>query len=162
MHSETNRIPHLDLSSETQPITWQVIRQHKQSEPAFAYSHILLIDDNDIDLLVNQRMVHYSRLSKTVTTTNSVDSAIAFLNGCTDISQLPQLIMLDLNMPEKSGFDFLNEYEKLDQLIKLTCTIVIVSSSDCADDLQRAFRYHYVSNYLVKPLNIMQLDKLKE
>ena len=71
--------------------------------------------------------------------------------------QLPELILLDLNMPIWDGWQFLDEFKKIptEQSIR----IYILTSSVSSDDFKRAEEYNMQSNYIVKPVT---LDTLKE
>ncbi len=71
--------------------------------------------------------------------------------------KLPDIILLDLNMPVLDGWQFLEEF------IKIPCDkkiiIYVVSSSINQEDVLRAKSYKSVSDYIVKPVTI---DRLKE
>lgn len=62
------------------------------------------------------------------------------------------IIFLDLNMPVMTGWEFLDEFEKLGYTFKEDLSIYIVSSSVNLNDLQHAKRNSYVKGYVSKPL----------
>lgn len=74
--------------------------------------------------------------------------------------KLPDLILLDLNMPIWDGWQFLDEFIQIP--IENTVTIFIVTSSIDPEDITRAKSYEIVSNYLVKPIKMDDLKKLME
>ena len=78
-----------------------------------------------------------------------------------NVTSLPDLILLDLNMPLMDGFQFLDEFEKLSSLAKKKCSIVMLTSSINPQDFNRSKKYTNVKLYLNKPLShesIMKLD----
>ncbi len=117
------------------------------------FDRVLLIDDNDIDNFINERMITTSNFSKQVIVKNSAESALDHLRRNSDSTEtLPQVIFLDLNMPVMDGFGFLEEYEKMNDTIKQFCKIIVLSSSISAEDINRASTNQYVVKYLNKPL----------
>ena len=72
------------------------------------------------------------------------------------------ILFLDINMPEISGWDFLEEFDKLSKEIREQFIIYIVSSSVDAAELERAKANIYVKEYLSKPLNKTILEKICE
>jgi CheY-like chemotaxis protein len=74
--------------------------------------------------------------------------------------QLPDLILLDLNMPIWDGWQFLDEFIKIPH--KNPITIYIMTSSIDPADIEKAKSYEEVSNYLVKPITMAELKKLME
>ncbi len=67
---------------------------------------------------------------------------------CSDTKNLPQLILLDLNMPRKSGFEALKELKQDDKLRKIP--VVIFSTSKATQDIERAYELG-ASCYVSKP-----------
>ncbi|WP_323757108.1 response regulator [Roseivirga sp.] len=72
-------------------------------------------------------------------------------------NNLPELILLDLNMPVMDGWQFLDEFTKIK--IDKKITLYIVSSSIDSEDFNKAETYEVVSNYIVKPIT---MDALKD
>ena len=65
----------------------------------------------------------------------------------------PTVLLLDINMPTWSGWDFLDNFEKLDEKIKKQFKIYMLSSSIDTNDKQRAKENKNVVNYIEKPLS---------
>lgn len=121
----------------------------------------MVIDDTYVDRYVAERNIKKYGFADEVIT---MESAIAALIYLSDLSgkpdELPQLIFLDIRMPEMDGFGFLSEYEKLHDNIKRNCIIMMLSTSLNADDHDRANSNPYVNKFLNKPLNAERLGQL--
>ena len=124
------------------------------------YRKVLLIDDNEIDNFINERMITSSHFSKEVIVKNSADAALDFLKTLTDSSDFPEIIFLDLNMPVKDGFGFLSEFELLPEGIRNSSKIVVLSSSISPDDINKASTNSHVFKYVNKPLSEKYLDAI--
>lgn len=133
----------------------------KSSESTYKFERVLLIDDNDIDNFINERMITTNHFSRQVTVKNSSESALLFLQeNAANEAVLPQVIFLDLNMPVMDGFGFLAEYEKLPDLVKKSCKVIVLSSSISPEDINRASTNPFVVKYVNKPLNEKYLDAI--
>ena len=122
---------------------------------------VLLVDDNEIDNFINERMITSSKFSVTVIVKDSADSALDYLRtNQENVDALPEVIFLDLNMPVKDGFAFLDEYDRLSEVIKNHCKIVVLSSSISPDDINRASTNPYVFKYINKPLSEKYLNAI--
>ena len=133
----------------------------KTSDIHFKFERVLLIDDNDIDNFINERMITTNNFSSQVTVKSSAESALQYLqeNAGTE-TVLPQVIFLDLNMPVMDGFSFLEAYASLPESVKKSCKIVVLSSSISPEDINRASTNPYVIKYINKPLNEKYLEAL--
>jgi len=125
------------------------------SEPK--YRTVMLIDDNEIDNLINQKMIEAAAITKHIYTHTGAKSAIEFLKNIEKLEVadkvLPDVIFLDIDMPLMDGFQFLDEFEKFGNLVKKKCKIVMLTSSINPQDFNKAKKYLNVKLYLNKPLS---------
>ena len=71
---------------------------------------------------------------------------------------IPDVILLDLNMPIMDGWQFLDECLKNKLLEKIP--IYIVSSSVDSRDIEKAKKYKIVNNYIIKPFSVSTIENL--
>ncbi|MCA4895399.1 MAG: response regulator [Cytophagales bacterium] len=121
------------------------------------YKTIMLIDDNEIDNLINQKMIEAASITENIYTHTGAKSAIEFLKNMEKIDEaakvLPDIIFLDIDMPLMDGFQFLDEFEKLTNVTKTKCKIIMLTSSINPQDFSRSKKYTNVRLYLNKPLS---------
>ena len=72
------------------------------------------------------------------------------------------ILLLDINMPIWSGWDFLDSFEMLDEKIKRQIKIYIISSSIDANDKHRARENKNVVDYIEKPLSEKTVSSMLE
>jgi CheY-like chemotaxis protein len=121
-----------------------------------SYKTCLLIDDNYIDNFVTSRLLENSRFADSVIVRQSSSEAIDALR---DGIIAPDVIFLDLRMPVMDGFEFLQEYDKLD-IVKEGVKIFMLSSSLDPTDLRRSLANKYITQFLHKPLTKKILEEL--
>lgn len=132
---------------------------------AARFNTIMLIDDNEIDNLINQKMLEAARLGERILTHSGARAAIESLKNLEKLSTesaslIPDIIFLDIDMPLMDGFQFLEEFEKMPNKVKDHVKIVMLTSSLNPQDLSKAKKSQYVRKYINKPLSLDVLSKL--
>jgi two-component system, NarL family, nitrate/nitrite response regulator NarL len=120
----------------------------------------VLIDDSDIDLFIQRRFLEVYNFSNQLVLYKSADDALDWLRGLTEDSA-PDIIFLDLNMPETDGFAFLKTFSELPQAVRSKSRIVVLTSSNNLKDREEAFSYDNVIQFITKPLKQKDIEELK-
>lgn len=123
--------------------------------------NIMLIDDNDIDNFISNHIVTKSGVADKVSLMSSAIDALQHLEKVKeDFEEFPDVIFLDISMPVMDGFGFLNEVTKFPKVSAKRCYIVMLTSSNNKNDIERAKQYSVVQDYFVKPLKTEMLNSL--
>ncbi len=124
---------------------------------------ICIIDDDDIYTFL---------LKKTLKKIDICNDIKTYINGSDGIQKikaliennepLPDLILLDINMPILDGWEFLDEFEKIKDKCKNKISIYVVSSSISIADINKAKQHKEVTDFLTKPIEADTLIKICE
>lgn len=110
---------------------------------------ILLVEDNLEDVAVTKRVLKHNKLDRRLVIATSGKVALDALQNKTK-EDLPQLILLDINLPDISGIDLLTHIKKDKSLD--TIPVVILTGSNEDQDIQKSYDLG-ASSYLVKPIS---------
>lgn len=114
---------------------------------------IFLIDDDLIQLKVAGKMIEQTVQGKIIKQFQEADQALNYLKKEIDEpSLLPDIILLDLNMPEITGWDFLGMFERLKSRLTKQAKIFILTSSPDDADIKKSKTFPSVKGYIIKPL----------
>ncbi len=115
---------------------------------------IALVDDEEVFHWITKQFIE--KLDESI-------QIISFYNGREALDHLksgqhiPDVLMVDLNMPVVNGWIFLNEFSELN--LDQDITIYVVSSSIDPEDQKRAQSYAHVTSFVSKPLSMEFLEK---
>jgi CheY-like chemotaxis protein len=133
-----------------------------KEEQSPRFESVMIIDDNLIDLYISSRMITKNNFGKKVLQYSSAIEALKYLQENQDnISQLPEVIFVDIYMPGMSGFEFMKEYDKLSTPLKNICRVFIISSSLDEQDLNCANNDENIVAMKEKPITKEFLTDLK-
>jgi CheY-like chemotaxis protein len=121
------------------------------------FNTCLLIDDNYIDNFVTRKILESGNFADNIIVIQSPNEAIVSLR---DGSIKPDVIFLDIRMPQMSGFEFLQEYETLELDNKELTKIFMLSSSLDPTDMNNSKSNKYVAQFVHKPLTYQALEEL--
>ena len=108
--------------------------------------NILLIEDDAIEVMKMQRVLSGIEQDHTIIEANNGEDALSILKKK---DRLPDLILLDLNMPKINGIEFLSILKK-DERLKFIPTVILTTSNNQRDLL--ACYYLGIAGYVLKPL----------
>jgi CheY-like chemotaxis protein len=112
---------------------------------------ILIIDDDQVNNFVLRNIILRAYPDARIVTQPEGMSALDYLaERQKNKEDLPGIVLLDINMPVMSGFEFLDRFHK--QFENPNCFIYMVSSSISKSDQQKANSYGSVQGYITKPL----------
>lgn len=120
----------------------------------------VLIDDSDIDLFIQRRFLEVYNFSNELLLYKSAEEALSWLRNING-EAAPDIIFLDLNMPEIDGFSFLKNFKELPEKIKDKSKIVVLTSSNSSKDREQAFSFKNVIQFITKPLKQTDIEELK-
>ncbi len=129
----------------------------------FHFKHVLLIDDSEIDILVNRRLMELTFFASQITIAGSGEEALEFFrHECRSADEAPDLIFLDMYLPMMSGYDFIEEFKKLPEYVTNKTKIIILSVFQKQEHLDKALENHFVAGQLEKPLSRQSLSALAQ
>ena len=122
---------------------------------------ILLVEDEDINNYIAARLIQKALPGAAVTSCLHGEEAMELLAEMNhDSSKLPDIILLDINMPIMNGWQFLDEYRRRNIDPEGKSAIFILSSSVFSEDINRARSYPEVKDFICKPLDATKIREL--
>lgn len=125
--------------------------------PEFSF---IVIDDSELDCFVIQKVIEHTENSLSIKTFQNAQEALDAIRNNSENGKQPAIILLDLQMPEMTGFEFVEEFEKFPPEVKNNYRIIIlsiISSERDHVDLRRKFTSDKVNSVIEKPLTTEKL-----
>jgi len=120
---------------------------------------ILLVEDNPGDARLTREALTHSKVRNTLHHARDGEEALAFLrrqNGFAE-APVPDLVLLDLNLPRRDGREVLEDIKRDPRLMHIH--VVVLTSSQAEEDVMRSYRLH-ANCFITKPVDLEQLTKV--
>jgi CheY-like chemotaxis protein len=128
------------------------------ARPASRSFNFLLVDDDDVCLFIHRRVLEMSGYCSSSRPARNGKFALEILNdAAAGFIPVPDIILLDLQMPQMNGIAFLEAFQRLDYPKKSSIAIVLLTSSVSETEKEYAMSLG-ASKYLTKPLTLEALN----
>lgn len=133
----------------------------KASNTGLSYKSVLIIDDNELDLFITERLLRNGARVGSLHAVQDPLNALTSLKSVKSSVEMPDLIILDLKMPGFDGFAFLKGLSEFQKDLVRTCRVMVLSAYfELEPELvEKTKDYPFVTRYLKKPLDVMDLLK---
>lgn len=128
---------------------------------AYKYDIVMIIDDNIIDTYIAKRIIMLNEFAKQTINFTCVEEGFNHILNITEESQLPEIILLDLNLVGLSGYDFLELFEQLPINKKLKMSVFVVSSTIDPREIKKIQENPNVKGFCEKYINKEFLNSIQ-
>lgn len=113
--------------------------------------HILLIEDNEGDILLTTEALEESKIINAITVIKDGKAAIDYFNDLNKKSDMPDMVLLDINLPKVSGHEvliFIKTHADFKHI-----PVIMLTTSSSEKDIMQAYN-NYVNCYITKPIDV--------
>jgi CheY-like chemotaxis protein len=120
---------------------------------------ILLVEDNAGDIRLTLEALKSAKISNNINVVRDGIEAMAYLRreGEYVDARRPGIVLLDLNLPRKSGYEVLEEMKNDEDLRRIP--VVVLTSSKAEEDVLRSYNLH-ANSYVTKPVGLQEFAKV--
>ncbi len=119
---------------------------------AYQLDRVMVVDDSMPDRFIADKIIKRSGVASSVSLHESAREALDALLRMREKHEVPAVIFLDIRMPDMDGFEFLDQFSTLPEVVREKTNVVMLSSSSYVDDKKRAEAHDCVKGFLSKPL----------
>lgn len=124
---------------------------------------VLLVDDDDTTNYLHQLIIGKAGAEVELAVALDGRAALENLQARIDGGRaMPEVILLDINMPRMNGFEFLDAFGALPEEQRAGVRTVMVTTSFLPEDISRALANDFVSGFKTKPLSVADMQEILE
>jgi len=122
--------------------------------------NVMLVDDDYATNYLHQLFLEESERVENVLVAKSADEALAILKAGMDTDQIPEIIFLDINLPAKNGWEFIDEYSEIVGEASKNSKVIMLSTSENPRDMEKSKEYKLIKEYRIKPLSVPIINEI--
>ena len=120
---------------------------------------ILLLDDNKSTNFIHRKFILKADCAKKVVVFQIGQEAIDYLR---QVSNYPELIFVDINMPTMDAWEFLDHYNKITPKGNHVSKVILLTTSLSPKDKEKVKNYPTIAEVILKPLNTEMIKRIIE
>jgi len=112
---------------------------------------ILLVEDNEGDIILTTEAFEESKIINILKVIRDGREVVNFFENLTDKDEIPDLVLLDINLPKMSGHEvltYIKNHEKYKQI-----PVIMLTTSSAEKDILQSYKSH-VNCYITKPIDV--------
>ena len=112
---------------------------------------ILLVEDNEGDIILTPEAFEESKIINILKVIRDGREVVNFFENLTDKDEIPDLVLLDINLPKMSGHEvltYIKNHEKYKQI-----PVIMLTTSSAEKDILQSYKSH-VNCYITKPIDV--------
>ncbi len=121
--------------------------------------NVLIIDDDDLSIFLMGLTIDEIDFIEKYDSVNSGWEALRFFENCKK-GTAPEVILLDLNMPEMDGYEFIQHFEEKFAQTHQKTKIIVITSSQRESDRSRSLAFESVIGFINKPLEEIEIKRI--
>lgn len=122
---------------------------------------LAVIDDDEMYVFAVKKLIKRVDLTDQTIYFENGKLALNYIDQCINQSALlPEVILLDLNMPVTNGWQFIKEFKKLKTKIEKKITIYIISATVNEEEIKRAKEIEEITEFVCKPVTLAGFTKI--
>jgi CheY-like chemotaxis protein len=122
--------------------------------------NLFILDDDTITTHLMNEIIKDLSFVKQFHIENNGWQALDYLQKISQQGIFPDVLLIDLKMPEMDGFEFIEHYEELYFSGHPDSLLMVITSSVSERDRQKAMQHKSVSRFLHKPLTVSTLEEI--
>lgn len=122
--------------------------------------NVMLVDDDYATNYLHQLFLEESQRVENVLVAKSADEALSILKDGMSTGQIPEIIFLDINLPAKNGWEFIDEYSEIVGEASNNSKVIMLSTSENPRDMEKSKEYKLIKEYRIKPLSVPIINEI--